>query len=88
MATLVSTFAELECELAKRGARMMARIEPGKTHHRHLITLHASAIDGAGARKAIEVFFVGETIEGAVAGAFARLDFAILKVNNAGAVRP
>jgi hypothetical protein len=84
VSVVVSTFAELERELAKRGARMMARIEPGKAHHQNLVTLHASAIDARGHTQAIEVFFVGATLEGATAGALARLDFAIAKVTNAG----
>lgn len=84
MSVIISTFAELERELAKRGARMMSRCEPGKDRHRVLVTLHAAVVAPDKTRKEIEVFFVGETLTAATAGAFAKLDFQITKINTAG----
>jgi hypothetical protein len=68
------TLGELEHELAVRGARMVVRCEPGKARHRVLVTLSAEPVDPKGDLRQIQISIVGETLEGAIAGALARLD--------------
>lgn len=84
MSVVVETLAELERELAKRGASMMARIDPGKDRHRVLIMVRAIVTGPQEREHPVEASFVGETVQGATAGALARFDFQVTKINSAG----